>query len=590
MAVWTKDVISPQEAKTLHGLFMARVARQPNNIAYRYFCLKTKQWQQYTWSESLDQVRIWRSALRTSGLSPGQSVGLMLRNCPEWIFLEQACNAEGLISVPLYPNDRPDNVSYIINEAEIKLLLIENEAQVKILIQAEPDISENLQVIHLEDIQSELNRLPSMLAINWLKLAENTSDNDQESTSEPEALTTIVYTSGTTGKPKGVMLSHKNILSNAYAGISAVDVYQEDLFLSFLPLSHTLERTVGYYIPMMTGATVAFCRSVPKLAEDLVDIKPTVIIAVPRIYERVYGKVLAQLEDKSAIARYLFSLTEKVGWKRFLHQQGRGNISPDILLWPILQKLVAQKILDRLGGRLRFSISGGAPLPLTVAHGLTETSPVISVNTPQSNIPESIGKPLPGVEVRLDKNHELQSRSDCVMLGYWKNPEATTEIFTEDGWIRTGDLAKIIDDHIYITGRLKEILVLSNGEKVPPVDMEIAICLDPLFEQAMVIGEGKPYLSAILVLDPMQWKKFAHSLGVSTHESALKEPIVKAKILEKVASCVCEFPGYAHIRQITLSLDTWTDSNFCLTASLKLRRAIIMEKFKSEIEEMYSGH
>lgn len=602
MENWTKDIITPEEANTLHKLFLARVARHPEQIAYRYFDNQTRTWREYTWQQSHKNVISWRKALLKTGLQPGDCVGLMLRNCPEWIFCEQACKAEGLISVPLYPNDRPDNVSFIVNEAEIKLVLIENDLQAEIIKTAEQDFDHPISVIHLENLAKLPQKSQNHLASQWLKGAEDNEDKEPFEP-DPNQLATIVYTSGTTGKPKGVMLSHTNILADAFAGISAVTVYREDLFLSFLPLSHTLERTVGYYIPMMTGATVAFCRSVPQLAEDLLEIRPTIIISVPRIYERVYGKIQDQLETKSPVARKLFNLTQKVGWRRFLYEQSRASFSLSFLLWPLLQKIVAQKILDKLGGRLRFSISGGAPLPEPVSrlfiafglkvlqgYGLTESSPVISVNTLESNFPKSIGKALPGIKVRVDENKELQTKSECVMLGYWKNEEKTKETFTEDGWLRTGDLAEIINDHIYITGRLKEILVLSNGEKVPPVDMEIALSLNPLFEQAMVIGEGKPYLCAIIVLEQEHWKKYAKQIGVSPDESSIHSPEVKIKINKQVAECLREFPGYAQIRQITLSLETWTDANYLLTASLKLRREVLMEKFKDEIDQMYHGH
>ncbi len=605
MDTWTKDIIHPDDAKTLHGLFEIRAKKSPSLIAYRYFNNQTQHWQEYTWADAAEHVAAWRRALRSVQLNPGDKIGLMLRNCPEWVFCEQACSAEDLISVPLYPNDRPDNVSFIVNEAEIKLILIESDAEAEIVASAESDFSHPVMLIHLENLTATFKSIECHLTSHWLKTATDTVLTDIPGIAgiNEQQLATIVYTSGTTGRPKGVMLSHKNILSNAYAGITAVSIYQEDTFLSFLPLSHTLERTVGYYIPMMSGATVAFCRSVPQLAEDLLVIKPTVLISVPRIYERVYGKILTQLEDKPPIAQKLFNLTKKIGWQRFLHQQGRGSYSPSFVIWPILQKVVAQKVLDKLGGRLRFTISGGAPLPETVSqlfiafglrilqgYGLTESSPVISVNRLEADIPKSIGKALPGVNVRLDTNRELQSKSDCIMLGYWKNPQATQEVLTDDGWLRTGDLAEIVDDFIYISGRLKEILVLSNGKKVPPVDMEVAICLHPLFEQAMVAGEGKSYLSAIIVLEAEHWKKFAAQLGVSADESSIHLPQVKAEVLKLISNCLSELSGYAEVKQVTLSLQPWTDANHLLTASLKIRRATLMEQFSTEIDEMYRGH
>jgi len=599
----TLDIIPPNSAKNLHNLFKIRAEKEPQRVAYRYFDNNLAQWREYTWQQSSDNIKRWRKALTSSNLKAGDAAGLMLRNCPEWIFFEQACLSEGIVSVPLYPNDRPDNVSHIINEAEIKLVLIENNDQWTIIKSAQPEFKQNPIIISLDVVSENIPELECLHATKWLADADKNTIGDMHD-SPSKSLATIVYTSGTTGRPKGVMLSHWNILSNTFSGLSAVDVYKEDLFLSFLPLSHTLERTIGYYLPLMSGSTVAFARSVPLLAEDLLTIRPTVLISVPRIYERVYSKILQQLEHKPPIAKKLFNLTTEIGWAKFECEQGRQSKAMSQLLWPVLDKIVAQKVLQKLGGRLRFTISGGAPLPEKVAklfialglrilqgYGLTETSPVVSVNTFKSDYPASIGMALPGIDVKVTSEHELLTKSDSVMLGYWKNEEATKEIFTDDGWIKTGDLARIENDHIYITGRIKEILVLSNGEKVPPVDMEMAICLQPLIEQAMVIGEAKPYLSAIVVLDADQWKALASKLSVDPDEpTSLTNNEVIQYVLDKICDCMSEFPGFAQIRRITLSLEPWTDTNFLLTASLKMRRATLHKHFEHEIEHMYEGH
>jgi len=600
----TLDVIKPEDAKTLHGLFNLRANKDPEKVAYRYFNPQQSAWVDITWQEAQNKVSQWRKALLANGLKAGDFASLMLRNCPEWIFLEQACSAEGIISVPLYPNDRADNVSYIVNETGAKLVLIENNQQWEILTEAQADFDSPPLVVSLDKINDDSSTLPLHHMPQWLTDAEQQPLDETVLDSDPKSMATIVYTSGTTGKPKGVMLSHWNILANAYYGCSAISVYKEDLFLSFLPLSHTLERTIGYYLPVLCGSTVAFARSVPLLAEDLTTIKPTVLVAVPRIYERVYSKILQQLENKSPVAKKLFLSTVDIGWKKFEYEQGRAAKPWQLLFWPLLDKIVAQKVLQKLGGRLRFSISGGAPLPEKVGklfiglglrvlqgYGLTETSPVISVNTLDSDYPSSIGLPLPGIKVKLADNNELLSKSDCLMLGYWKNQAATKEIFTDDGWLKTGDLARIENNHIYITGRIKEILVLSNGEKVPPVDMEMAICLNPLFEQAMVIGEGKPYLSAIVVLEPEQWKKLAadFSLDPDAPDSLQNNDVIR-QVLALISVSLSDFPGYAQVRKVTLNLEPWTDTNFLLTASLKMRRKTLMQHFADDIEKMYEGH
>jgi long-chain acyl-CoA synthetase len=590
------DTIHENQANTLPKLVAERIRRSPEKLAFRYFHKIQQQWLDYNWREFDEQICLWQAAMRDSGLQAGQTAGIMICNCPEWVIFEQAAMRLGAILVPLYPNDRPDNVAHIINEAEVQLLLIDNGLQYDVLLQAAAELNAPPKVISLERIPAD-DKIPLTQVDDWIR-TDHKADHDDLYPSKADDLTTIVYTSGTTGLPKGVMLSHRNILFNARAGIAAEAVYADDLFLSFLPLSHTLERTVGLYIPILTGASIAFSRSIPHLAEDLVTIKPTVIITVPRIFERVYSKVLTQLAAKPPIAKKLFDSAVNVGWRRFEHRQGRASFHPKQLLWPLLDKLVAEKIMAKLGGRLRFAISGGAPLPETIGktfiglglpilqgYGLTEASPVVSVNPSKRNLPSSIGPALPGIQVRIADDGELQTLSPSVMLGYWKNEQATKDTMTDDGWLKTGDLARIDNKYIYITGRKKEIMVLSNGEKVPPVDIEMAITLDPLFEQAMVIGEQRPYLTAVVVLEPAQWEILASELNISA--DAVTDAKVSEHVIKRISKCMCQFPGYAQIRRVHISLHTWTDGNGLLTASLKMRRKELMAYYNSEIESLY---
>jgi long-chain acyl-CoA synthetase len=419
----------------------------------------------------------------------------------------------------------------------------------------------------------------------------------------PDDLATIVYTSGTTGRPKGVMLSHRNLLSNAHASLTLIDCYQEDVFLSFLPLSHTLERTGGYYLPMMAGATVAYARSVGQLASDLQEIRPTALIAVPRVFERVYQRLQDQVRSRPWPVRLLFDLAVRAGWRRFQREQGRAGWHALLLLWPFLRRRVAEPVLARLGGRLRVAVSGGAPLPLDVArlfiglglpllqgYGLTETSPVISVNTLGSNDPASVGAPLRGVRVRVGAEQELLVKGPNVMLGYWNNHAATAEVMEPDGWLHTGDQARIDGGHLYITGRLKDILVLSNGEKVPPADMEMAIALDPLFEQVLVIGEGRSYLSALAVLDADLWSALAREYGLNPERrESLEDQRLLRDMLERVRGALRGFPGYAKIRRLALTLEPWSVDNGLMTPTLKVKRSEVVKRFRERIEAMYAG-
>ena len=598
-----QDMITAQIAQTLPALFRERVKRTPQRVAYRYFDKEHKVWQSFTWSQMAAQVARWQAALAQENLAPGDRVAIMLSNCPQWVMFDQAALGLGLVTVPLYPDDRPDNVAYIIADAEVKLLLLEGEKPWQRLYTVRDNLSSLTRIVSTQAFDYKAFYDVRLVALDkWLPAEENCSLRAEES--PPENLASIVYTSGTTGRPKGVMLSHRNMLSNAQAAASCLDLNFEDLFLSFLPLSHTFERTAGYYLPMVAGAAVAYARSIPQLAVDLTTLRPTLLISVPRIYEQVYGKIQNQLEKKSGLAKNLFKLTVDVGWRRFEYRQGRAGWHPKLLLWPLLQRLVAKGVLDKLGGRLRLAVSGGAALPPTIAklfvglglnlvqgYGLTETSPVICVNRPDDNIPESIGTTLPGAEVKLGENDELLTKSPYVMLGYWKNPTATKDMIDEDGWLHTGDKARQDEQgHLYITGRIKEIIVMGNGEKVPPADMEMVISTDSLFDQVMIMGEGKAFLGALVVLNVEQWQAFANRLNVNPDQpDTLLIKKVHQAILARLGKHIKAFPGYAQIRRVSLFVEPWTVENGLLTPTLKMKRARILEHHAADVEQMYKG-
>jgi long-chain acyl-CoA synthetase len=310
------------------------------------------------------------------------------------------------------------------------------------------------------------------------------------------------------------------------------------------------------------------------------------------------------LESKGKLAQKLFETAVDVGWLRFQCIQGRAKWHLQLLLWPLLKRIVADKIVARLGGQIRVAICGGAPLSLAVArvflglgvpvvqgYGMTETSPIISVNSLQDNDPESVGTPLQDVVVKIAGNGELLVQSPGVMLGYWRNDEATRKTIDADRWLHTGDKVEIRDRRIYITGRVKEIIVLANGEKIPPADMESAITLDSFFEQAIVCGEGKPFLCVLLVLNHAQWCAMkAQEKWTGDDAALLKESAVHSKILARLATCLRAFPSYAQVRRVILELDPWTIETGLVTPTLKLRRTRILEKYEANLKEQYRGH
>ena len=596
------DLIPADTAVTLDGLFHERARRAPNNVAYRHFDEHRCEWRNLTWQEMEHEIARWQAAMVHDGLKPGDRVAIMLKNSPQWVIFDQAALGLGLVTVPLYVADRPENVAHMLQDSGAKLMLIDNATHWHPLHEACTGIDTLTRIVTLRTPTEGDNDARLRSLEEWLP---DTHEGFRHLVNDPGKLATIVYTSGTTGKSKGVMLSHRNLLSNAEGALQCFTVYSGDIFLSFLPLSHVLERTAGYYVPIMAGARVVYARSVQQLQEDLALVRPTVLITVPRIFERIQTGIRNKLDKGPAFARHLFRLAINVGNRRFEHAQGRAVWHPKLLLWSVLKPLVADKLTSRLGGRLRLAISGGAALsagnartliglglPIIQGYGLSETSPVISVNRVVDNLPSSVGQTLPNLEVRLGEHNALEVRGPSVMLGYWNNEEATRAVIGTDGWLNTGDVASINPrGHITITGRIKEIIVLSNGEKVPPNDMEAAILADHLFEQVMVVGEGCAYLGLLAVVNRERWIDAMRERGLPADwPESLHSSQAKAYALQRVTQQIQSFPGYARIRRIALLSEPWSSDNGLLTPTLKVKRAKVLEHHRKDCAGLYDGY
>lgn len=595
------DMIRPEEAGNLSGLFHERVRRSANARAYSHYDNGSHAWLHTTWTEMALEVGRWQAAMRKEGLQPGDRVALMLRNSREWVVFDQAALGLGLVSVPLYTDDRPDNVAHIVEETQSKLLVVDGKRQWRCLQEVGDGFASLKRIVSLANIEAEDGAVGPHLE-SFATWSFGCHGEPERSEAAPDELASIVYTSGTAGRPKGVMLSHRNMLENAWAAAQVADITPDDVFLSFLPLSHTLERTGGYYLPMLCGSRVAYARSVQQLGEDLKAVRPTILVSVPRVYERVHNRLRKSLERQGALSRRLFAAAVRAGWLRYQRAQGRGAWTPGQLLAPALDRLVGGKLRERMGGRLRFAICGGAPLSPELArefiglgvtllqgYGLTEASPVVSVNRPENNLPESIGPALQGVETHIGANDELLVRGPNVMLGYWGNEEATRAAVDAEGWLHTGDQARVdAEGRLYITGRLKDIIVLANGEKVSPVEMEIAIGLDDLFEQVLIVGEGRPYLGALAVLDAEAWPAFARESDVDPDDpGAPADRYVERRALQRIGRALHAFPGYAQIRRVTLLRQPWTVEEGLVTPTQKLKRARILAQHEADVARMY---
>jgi long-chain acyl-CoA synthetase len=585
---------------TIADAFALRCRTSPNAPAYREFDSASKQWRGVTWREIGDLSLRMREGLRRDGLVAGERIAIMLKNSINWVMADQGAYAQGLVPVPLFVDDRPENVAFILRDADVKLIIIDGEEHWKRLKTVRDQLTSLTRIVTVKPVvDPDEPRLASLA--EWLPSVAGAFERPQTTGAD---LATIVYTSGTTGKSKGVMLSHRNMLANVQSGLTVYDVLPDDVFLSFLPLSHMFERTCDYYLNVVSGASMVFSRSIPQLAEDFRTVKPTIIFSVPRIYERFYAAIQDQLKKSSAFKRQLFEFAVETGWAKFEHEQGRGPWRPTFLLWPLLKKLVAEKLLARLGGHLRFAISGGAALSPTVAkvfvglglpicqgYGLSEASPLLTVNLLEKNNPATIGLAVPGVELRVGDNGALFARGDNIMLGYWNNQEATQAVLSADGWLSTGDQVRIDEQgFVQITGRLKEIIVMGNGEKIPPSDMELAIQLDPVFEQVLVYGEAKPYLAAIAVLNDDEWMRLAAESKLDPNLNGTGRDKAEKLLVQRIATRIKQFPGYAQVRRVTVVPEKWTVDNGLMTPTMKLKRNVIFQKYAPAIDAMYKGH
>lgn len=534
---------------------------QPEKILYRQYV--NSAWRDYDVATLIDQVARWQAAYRAAGLRPGDRVALCMKNGVQWVIADLAALGLGLVVVPLYVDDNADNMAWSLMDSGAKLLVADHLRFLSVLQQK---MAELPQIVAVRGEAA----LPAISLEAWLPAEAQPLEVAGQS---EDALATIVYTSGTTGRAKGVMLSHRNILTNVSGVMQAYPVYETDTFLSVLPLSHMFERTAGYYLPLCAGAMVTYCRGVNELAADIAEQRPSVIMAVPRLFERILARIDERLAE-SQFKRWMFYTAAAAGWRRFTHK----SRFYDALIFATIYPRIVKPLHERLGGRLRHAVMGGAALDQRVAqtliglgvsmlqgYGLTETSPVVSVNRSSRNDPASVGEPLQHVETRLSADSELLVRGPLIMQGYWRNEEATRKIIDAEGWLNTGDIVELHDNRIYIRGRSKNILVLSNGEKIAPEDIEKAVMQDSVFEQVMVVGEARPYLILIAV-------------SRSGNEQDL---------LKRANQLIRHLPRYARVRRVIASSEPWSVENGLTTPTLKIKRNAVIERFRQQIEAIY---
>jgi long-chain acyl-CoA synthetase len=522
-----------------------------------------------------------------------------LPNSVDWIAFDIGAMSLGIVVVPLYSHDSAANLADVLADSEARLALFPRlsrwadvrphasrlEALEQVWIREPPGAGD-----HSDNARAVLS-LPEVLPAAAAEFDTDVRD--------PRAFATLIYTSGTTGRPKGVMLSHFALLWNAQAAAKVITPLANDVLLSHLPLAHAFERTVGCYLPMMGASTVAFARSIDLLKEDIAAIRPTVFLSVPRLYERLAAGIRAKVASNPA-KRWLLEVTADLGWRRQAGvRSGAAGLDPfRALFWKALDRLVGAPVRQALGGRLRAAVSGGAALdtdiarflvglgiPITEGYGLTEAGPVVAAAAVADSVPGSVGKPLAGLEVTIGPESELLVRTPSVMDGYWRDEAATALAIDRDGWLHTGDMAEVRDGRLFLLGRLKDITVLATGEKVNPAAIEDEIIKDPLFQQAVAVGEGKSCLVAIVVLNRDRWADLARRHDWSMHD--LNALAVRDHVLKRIAYRLRDMPDYAQVRNVHVTLEPWTLETGTVTPTLKIKRQAVERRFERVIDALY---
>lgn len=603
----------PKGCRTLPEMLEHTAATWPDRIAYQWFDRATEAWASITWKEFLSAVRRWQKALKASGLKKGDRVAVLLTNSIESLLIDQSVLACGMTPVPMHAIDTPSACAFVLSDSGARALVTASEARWHSIRDADPtlDLSALGTVVLCSDTptEKEFHGTPRVEAVtDWLAAGED-YEIDPADRPAPEDLAALVYTSGTTGRPKGVMLTHSSLVANCSQTWQCLPLTEQDVSLSYLPLSHAFERTVAYYLAVAVGSQLVISRGIQSLTEDMQHAQPTTMNTVPRVLEKIHTSFVNQIASEGEAAVQTLAWAQEVGWRRFCRKNSLPvEHSPreelDDAAWPDLDAKIGTRVRALFGGRIRDLISGGAALNYSIAkffcamginlrqgYGLTESAPVISMSETVGNHPTTVGKPLPSIEVKLGANDELLVRGPQVMKGYWHRPDATKETFTEDGFLKTGDQADLSDGgRIRIKGRIKEIIVTSTGEKIPPVDLEFAIQSDPLFEQVMIIGEDRPFVAVLVVVNPTRWENFCAELSLDPKDPASYESRqAQRAVLQRIRKLTRQFPQYGVPRAVRILSEHWTPENGMTTSTMKLRRRVITKHYLALIEELYAN-
>lgn len=558
-------------------------------------------YESYTWSEVGERVSSIARRLDELGLQKGDRLAILSENRPEWALTDLAAQCLGIATVPIYPSLTSEEVAYILRDSGARVLALSGRHQLDKLPQVRSSLAALTHILAFDgDLTvgssglalpiTALNEAVSRFAADWL-------DSARLAAVRGEDLATLIYTSGTTGTPKGVMLTHSNLIENVVLCRSALRMGPDDAHLSFLPLCHIFERMAGHYLMIHIGASIGYAENLDTVPRDLGEVRPTFVLGVPRFFEKIRARVLEAVSKASPFRRLLFS------WALDLGRRRRSGESVGRLAHFIADRLVYSKFKSRLGGRVRFCVSGGAPLPKEIAeffadlgviilegYGLTETSPVISVNREEAYRFGTVGPALPGVDIRISVDGEILTRSGCVMRGYYNKPQETEEVL-KDGWFHTGDLGSIdAQGFLRITGRKKELICTSGGKKVSPRPIEEELEKDPLILRCVLHGEGKRFITALIVPRRAELEIFAREqkLAYTTYPELLRNERLISLISAVIEERTQSLASYERIKYFALVEEDFSAARGELTPTLKVKREVVLSRYAHLLEPFYA--
>ena len=591
--------------QTIPELFLSAVHRFPRPDCFSYRDA-SGQYVDVSSEETLRRIRALRRGLRSLGVRPGDRVAILSENRLEWALSDLGTLCAGAVTVPIYATLMADTIAYILADCRPKVVFVSDQEQAEKIQGLRGDAPFLTDVICYDRTS-----LPEVMTFErFMQIGQNLIDDDPPTPSEDcltvdrDAPCSVIYTSGTTGNPKGVVLSHWNFVSNIQAIQDLFPIHTTDKALSFLPLSHVLERMAGYYTMINAGAGIAFAQRVDTVPVDILDVKPTIMISVPRLYEKIYNKTLALAAGSGGLKKQIFFWARNIGMQCARREvDGRPIGSGLRFKRAVADRLVFSKLRAKLGGRIRFMVSGGAPLSqkinqffygagLTIfeGYGLTETSPVISCNFTDHMRFGSVGQPITETDVRIAEDGEILVRGPQVMLGYYNNPEATAEVLSDDGWFATGDIGHLDEDgYLFITDRKKDLIVTAGGKNIAPQPIENRFIANRYVAQTVIIGDRRQFLTALIVPDFETVGEFARSQGhdVATSEDIIELPVVKQLFEDLLQELNRDLPGFSQIKRSTLLPREFTLEEGELTPTLKVKRFAIARKYQTLIDAMY---